>query len=68
MAVQSAVARTWQEITGKTLVEAYGLTETSPAALMNPMNIERHNGFIGLPIPETDGSIANDEGESLPVG
>ena len=44
MAVQRAVAEQWKEVTGTTLVEAYGLTETSPAACINPMNLEEYNG------------------------
>ena len=51
MAVQKAVADKWMSLTGKPLVEAYGLTETSPAACINPMTIKEYNGFIGLRIP-----------------
>ena len=54
MAVQRAVAERWKQATGITLVEAYGLTETSPAACINPMNLADYNGSIGLPIPSTD--------------
>jgi long-chain acyl-CoA synthetase len=68
MAVQRAVAERWREVTGTPLVEAYGLTETSPAACINPMNIEGFNGCIGLPIPSTDCAIMNDAGELLPQG
>lgn len=53
MAVQKAVADKWQEVTGLPLIEAYGLTETSPAACINPMNLKAYNGTIGLPIPGT---------------
>jgi long-chain acyl-CoA synthetase len=68
MAVQRAVAEQWKEVTGTTLVEAYGLTETSPAACINPMDLEEYNGTIGLPISSTDCAIMNDEGELLPQG
>ena len=50
MAVQRAVAEKWKEITGKPLIEAYGLTETSPAACINPLDIPEYNGMIGVPI------------------
>lgn len=62
MAVQRAVAEEWKKTTGVTLVEAYGLTETSPAACINPFDIEEYNGSIGLPIPSTECSIQNDDG------
>jgi len=68
MAVQEAVANEWKEVTGTTLVEAYGLTETSPAACINPLDLEDYNGCIGLPISSTDASIQSPEGEHLPVG
>jgi long-chain acyl-CoA synthetase len=68
MAVQRAVAERWLKVTGTPLVEAYGLTETSPAACINPMDMEEFNGCIGLPIPSTDCAIMNDAGELLPQG
>ena len=68
MAVQRAVAEKWREVTGTPLVEAYGLTETSPAACMNPMDIEEFNGCIGLPISSTECGVMNDEGDLLPQG
>jgi len=68
MAVQKAVAEQWKKVTGVTLVEAYGLTETSPAACINPVNLEAYNGYIGLPISSTDGAIMADDGQLLPVG
>jgi len=68
MAVQRAVAERWKQATGCTLVEAYGLTETSPAACMNPMDLAEYNGTIGLPIPSTDACVKNDEGDILAVG
>ena len=68
MAVQRAVAEQWKEVTGTPLIEAYGLTETSPAACINPMDIEGFNGCIGLPISSTECGIMNDEGDLLPQG
>jgi len=68
MAVQRAVAQRWKEVTGTTLVEAYGLTETSPAACMNPMNLKDFNGKIGLPISSTEVSIQDDDWCELPIG
>ena len=65
MAVQRAVAERWKEVTGTSLVEAYGLTETSPAACINPMDIEEFNGCIGLPISSTEGGIMDDEGKII---
>lgn len=68
MAVQRAVAERWQEVTGSPLLEAYGLTETSPAACINPMNLEAFNGKIGLPISSTEVSIQDDDWNSLEIG
>ncbi len=68
MAVQKAVAEHWKEVTGVTLIEAYGLTETSPAACINPVTLEEYNGYIGLPISSTEGAIKGETGEFLPVG
>lgn len=68
MAVQRAVAERWKAITGKPLIEAYGLTETSPAVCINPPDKEDFSGCIGLPVPSTEISIRNDQGEELPVG
>ena len=68
MAVQKVVADKWKQTTGKPLIEAYGLTETSPAACMNPMTLKEFNGFIGLPIPSTEVEIKDDNGVSIPIG
>ena len=68
MAVQRAVAERWKKVTGITLVEAYGLTETSPAACMNPLDLPEYNGSIGLPISSTEVSIQDDNGNQLPIG
>ncbi|MGJ4729168.1 long-chain fatty acid--CoA ligase [Luteimonas sp. SDU101] len=68
MAVQRAVAERWKKVTGVTLVEAYGLTETSPAACINPMNLAEYNGAIGLPVPSTECCVKDEDGRMLPVG
>lgn len=68
MALQQSVAEKWKKTTGCTLVEAYGLTETSPAAVINPLNIKEFNGCIGLPISNTEISIRDDDGKELPAG
>jgi len=68
MAVQRAVAERWKQVTGCTLVEAYGLTETSPAACINPMDLPEYNGSIGLPIPSTDACLKDDDGRIVAMG
>jgi long-chain acyl-CoA synthetase len=66
MAVQEAVAKRWKEVTGKILTQAWGLTETSPAACIN-LPGEDFNGSIGLPISSTEISIRDDEGKELGI-
>jgi len=68
MAVQRAIAERWKKVTGCTLAEAYGLTETCPAVCINPLDIPDYNGSIGLPIPSTDVAIRDDDGNDLPIG
>ena len=68
MAVQKPVAEKWKEVTGCTLIEAYGLTETSPGACINPVELENYNGMIGLPIPSTEVSIRDDNDKELAIG
>ncbi len=68
MAVQRAVADKWKQVTGVPLIEAYGLTETSPAACINPMNLDDYNGAIGLPISSTECKIIDEDGNTLPIG
>lgn len=68
MAVQRAVAEKWKKITKTPLIEAYGLTETSPAACMNPMDLPAYNGMIGLPIPSTVVKILDDDGVEVAQG
>jgi len=68
MAVQKAVAQRWKEKTGVPLVEGYGLTETSPVAMSNALNIKDWTGTIGLPIPSTEAAIFDDEGNAVAPG
>ncbi|HSS70826.1 MAG TPA: long-chain-fatty-acid--CoA ligase [Casimicrobiaceae bacterium] len=68
MAVQQAVAERWKKVTGVPLIEAYGLTESSPGATMNPLDLPDYNGSIGLPIPSTDAVLRDDSGKEVPLG
>ena len=68
MAVQEAVAVKWKAVTGTPLIEAYGLTETSPAATMNPLDLAEYNGSIGLPISSTELILRDDEGQVVALG
>lgn len=68
MALQKSVALRWTEMTKTRVLEAYGLTETSPAATINPMYLEGYNGSIGLPLPSTDASIRDDNGKEVAIG
>ena len=67
-AVQKTVAERWKQVTGITLIEAYGLTETSPGATINPMNLKEYNGSIGLPIPSTELMLRDDGGKEVGIG
>jgi len=68
MAVQQVVAEKWKSITGCPLIEAYGLTEASPAVAINPLDLEAYNGAIGLPVPSTEISLRDDDGVEVPIG
>jgi len=68
MAVQEAVARKWLQVTGQPIVQAYGLTETSPAAIINPLGVREFSGSIGLPIPSTEVRICDDDGNDVEPG
>jgi long-chain acyl-CoA synthetase len=68
MAVQKVVADRWKQVTGCTLVEAYGLSETSPGVTINPLDLKEYNGAIGLPIPSTEISLRDDQGREVPLG
>jgi len=68
MAVQEAVAKHWKEVTGKTIVQGYGLTETSPTAIVVPLQSEDFTGTIGLPVPSTEAAIRDDAGNDVALG
>jgi long-chain acyl-CoA synthetase len=68
MAVQKVVADRWKQVTGTTLIEGYGLTETAPAATANPLNLGEYSGSIGVPMPSTDIEIRDDADRPLPIG
>lgn len=68
MALQKSVAKRWKELTKSPILEAYGLTETSPAATMNPMCLEDYNSSVGLPLPSTDISIRDDKDKEVAIG
>ena len=68
MAVQEAISRKWQEVTGHIIVQAYGLTETSPAAISNPLDLEQFTGSIGVPISSTEAQIVDDDGNEMTLG
>ncbi|EEG83058.1 long-chain-fatty-acid--CoA ligase [Proteus penneri ATCC 35198] len=65
MPVQSNVAKEWEELTGKHLLEGYGLTECSPLVTGNPYNLKKYSGSIGLPVPSTDVKFIDDEGNEV---
>ena len=67
MAVQAPVANRWKTMTKSPLLQAYGLTETSPAATINPLDLKDFNGSIGLPISSTEVSIRSDEGKEVAI-
>ncbi len=68
MAVQDAVATRWKEVTGKPLLEGYGLSETSPVLCCNPLDGNQRMGTIGIPMPSTEVSIFDDNGKELLQG
>lgn len=68
MAVQEAISKQWEKVTGQAIVQAYGLTETSPAATINPLNNLEFNGSIGMPIPSTEVRICDDDGKDTELG
>lgn len=67
-AVQSAVAARWKTLTGKAIIEGYGLSETSPVLCANPYGMTDFSGTIGYPLPSTLVSIRDPDGEPVPPG
>ena len=68
MATQAAVAKRWKEVTGRPIIEGYGLSETSPVASVNRTDITEFTGTIGYPLPSTDFAIRDAEGNDVPAG
>ncbi|MFM0693268.1 long-chain acyl-CoA synthetase [Paraburkholderia sp. GV068] len=68
MAVQEAVAKRWFEHTKTPIIEGYGLSETSPCVTCNPVTVTEYSGTIGLPLPSTEVSIRDDDGNEVPLG
>jgi long-chain acyl-CoA synthetase len=68
MAVQHVVAHRWKQMTGVPLVEGYGLTESAPVAIANPVTIDEWSGQIGVPLPSTDAAILDDDGRPVALG
>lgn len=68
MPVQQVVAERWEKLTGRFLLEGYGLTECAPLVSANPHDMDYHSGSIGLPVPSTEVKLIDDEGEEVPAG
>ena len=68
MAVHSAVAHRWKALTGVAILEAYGLTETSPAVCINPLHLDDYTGAVGVPVPSTECRVIDETGNELPFG
>jgi len=68
MAVQGATARLWLEKTGCPIVEGYGLSETSPSVTCNPVDSSAFSGNIGLPMPNTEVKLLDDDGQEVAAG
>jgi long-chain acyl-CoA synthetase len=68
MAVPRQVAERWQQRFGLPIIEGYGLTEASPMVCENPFNLKEYNGTIGLPLPSTDVTLLDENGNEVPPG
>ncbi|WJG08206.1 long-chain-fatty-acid--CoA ligase FadD [Aliiglaciecola sp. LCG003] len=68
MAVQRPVAEKWEKVTGKVLLEGYGLTECSPVVTVNPPQLEKYKGSIGMPVSSTDIKLCDDDGNEVEAG
>ena len=67
-ACRRSTAERWQKLTGKVLLEGYGLSETSPSVSASPPNLSEFNGKVGLPVPSTEISIRGDDGKDVRRG
>jgi long-chain acyl-CoA synthetase len=67
-AIQQAVAEKWKRLTGCTVLEGYGLSETSPILTVNPVGATEFSGTIGMPVPSTEISLRDDDGNEVPMG
>lgn len=68
MSVQRSVAEKWEKLTGRHLLEGYGLTECAPLVSGNPYDLKHYSGSIGLPVPSTDVRLVDDNGNEVPRG
>ena len=68
MSVQRSVAEKWEKLTGRHLLEGYGLTECAPLVSGNPYDLKHYSGSIGLPVPSTDVRLVDDNGNEVPCG
>lgn len=68
MSLTDKVAAKWEEITGVPIVEAYGLTETSPAVIGNPFDGKHKQGYVGIPIPNTTAKVVDENGNTVEYG
>lgn len=68
MAIQRSVNDRWHEVTGRNLVEGYGMTESSPVVSVNPLDGTARIGTVGMPVPSTDVRIADENDHTLPTG
>lgn len=68
MATQAAVAKQWKAVTGRPIIEGYGLSETSPVATINRPDIQEFSGTIGYPIPSTEIAVRDADGSEVPPG
>ncbi|MGY2051937.1 AMP-binding protein [Methylobacterium sp. JK268] len=68
MAVQAVVARRWKALTGRPIIEGYGLSETSPVVSVNPRDLTEWSGTIGYPVPGTEVSVRSEAGDEVPIG
>ena len=68
MAIQRPVAEQWLRVTGRPLIEGYGLSETSPVVAANPTNASQYSGSVGLPLPSTEVCVVDEQGQPLSQG